>query len=105
VLPSFEDILAEMVALNEKKQSDYGTDADPLANIRAVERFGIPAWMGAVLRIGDKMRRLETFAVKGSLVNESVEDTLIDIANYAAQALRLWREALPTDTEAASRTK
>jgi hypothetical protein len=78
--------------LHDRKQQDYGTDADPFANVRASEEFGIPAWMGAVLRGNDKMSRLKTYAKKGTLANEGVEDSLRDMAVYALIALVLFRE-------------
>jgi hypothetical protein len=46
----FLAILDEMRDLHVRKSQDYGTDADPLANIRASEEIGVPAWKGAWLR-------------------------------------------------------
>lgn len=88
----FHMALVEIAALHDAKQHDYGRDSDPFANIRASEEFGVPAWMGAVLRGNDKMSRLKTFAQKGVLKNESVEDSLMDLAVYALIALVLFRE-------------
>lgn len=88
----FHAILKELGDLHDKKQADYGTDNDPFANVRASERFGIPAWVGSVLRGNDKMARLQTFIRKGTLKNESVEDSLRDLAVYAIIALVLLEE-------------
>lgn len=88
----FEKIVCEMVDLHKKKQADYGTDGDPFANVRASGEFGIDPWLGALLRANDKMTRLKTFSQKGTLANEGVEDSLIDLANYAVISLVLWRE-------------
>lgn len=88
----FDAVLAEMAALHAKKNADYGTNEDPFANVRATEDFGLPAWLGAVMRANDKMSRLKAFAQKGVLQNEPVEDSLIDLANYAVIGLCLWRE-------------
>ena len=88
----FASILAEMDLLHRKKQKDYGKPGDPFANVRASEDFGIPGWLGAVLRANDKMTRLKSFGRKGVLTNEPVEDSLIDLANYAVIALVLYRE-------------
>ena len=38
------------------------------------------------------MRRLKSMAAKGKLENETVEDSLLDLANYAVLALILFRE-------------
>ena len=92
-MPSvFQSVLREIAELHDAKQHDYGRDADPFANIRASEEFGIPAWLGAVLRGNDKMSRLKTFTQKQTLKNESVEDSLKDLAVYALIALILYRE-------------
>ena len=88
----FHAVLAEIAELHDAKQHDYGRDADPFATIRASEEFDIPAWLGAVMRGNDKMSRLKTFAQKGTLKNESVEDSLKDLAVYALMALVLFRE-------------
>jgi hypothetical protein len=48
--------------------------------------------VGCMVRANDKMKRLQTFAIKGSLANESVEDSLLDLAVYAIIGLQLFRE-------------
>jgi len=85
----FHQILKELGELHDKKQQDYGRGDDPLSNVRASEEWGIPAWVGAMIRLNDKVRRLQSLALKGSLVNESAEDSLQDIACYAIIALVL----------------
>jgi hypothetical protein len=96
----FHDTLAEMGELHDRKQADYGRPAtgsdsgDPFANVRSVEAFGLPAWSGAAIRMGDKMRRLEA-AVRGQqLQNESIEDSFLDLAVYAIIGLILVREGV-----------
>lgn len=86
-------LLDEMRALHLRKAADYGTDADPLANMRASAEFGIEPWRAALIRFADKVTRLKTFCVKGTLANEGVEDTLLDAGAYALLALVLFREA------------
>jgi len=98
-MAEFESVLREMKRLHDKKQLDYGSKTDPFANVRAAEDFGIPGWLGAVLRANDKMSRLKSFAEKGVLANEPIEDSLIDLANYAVIALVLYREALDDGKE------
>lgn len=87
----FFKILEEMGELHSRKSADYGT-SDPLANVRSATAFGVPAWVGVMIRAEDKMQRIRSMAAKGSLKNESVEDSLIDLANYAVIALILYRE-------------
>lgn len=89
---AFYAVLAESARLHDKKQRDYGTDGDPFANVRASEDFGIPAWLGCIIRGNDKVRRIQSFAKRGTLANESIEDALIDLLVYAGIGLVLYRE-------------
>lgn len=88
----FHELLDEIGNLHDAKQADYGNDHDPFANIRATEAWGMPAWVGAMMRANDKVHRLQSFAKKGELKNESVEDSLRDIAVYALIALVIFEE-------------
>lgn len=90
--PRFHQLLYEIGQLHDAKQRDYGTNVDPLANIRGASGWGVPPWVAAMVRIGDKVRRLQRFAAKGELANESAEDSMLDIAVYALLALILYRE-------------
>lgn len=87
-------LLDELRELHLRKTKDYGRGAsDPLANIRVSEQIGIPAWKGAWLRAKDKVHRIDTYCLKGTLANEGVEDSFLDLAAYALIALRLFRES------------
>lgn len=90
---TFEEQLQQMLALHNKKNADYGTDADPYANVRASEQFGVEPWVGAIIRLNDKITRIKSFIAKGVLENESLEDSLDDIAVYAVIAKILYNEA------------
>lgn len=91
--PRFHAELQKMGELHDKKQEDYGTDGDPFANVRSSEDFGVPAWLGAIIRLNDKVTRIKSFAKKGVLANEALEDSFDDIAVYAIIAKVLYREA------------
>ena len=91
-MSKFHDIIAQIVALHDQKQKDYGKDDDPFANVRAAEDFGLPGYVGALIRMNDKMRRLQKFVEKGELANESVEDAFMDLAVYAVIGLILYQE-------------
>jgi hypothetical protein len=88
----FLQVVDEIVALHHKKQADYGKSHDPFANVRASEDFGIPGWVGCMTRANDKMKRLQKAAKGGTMSNESVEDSLLDLAVYAIIGLVLYRE-------------
>lgn len=90
--PRFEASLRELLALHRKKATDYGTQGDVFGNVRASQEWGIPSWLGALVRLNDKVVRLKTFARSGKLANEGAADSMIDIAAYALIALILFRE-------------
>lgn len=90
--PRFAAVLKELQEMHDRKQEDYGKAGDPFSNIRSSEDFGIPGWTGALVRGNDKMRRLQKAASGHALRNESVEDSLLDLAVYAIVALILYRE-------------
>lgn len=90
--PRFHALLNEIARLHDQKQQDYGTDNDPFANVRSSADFGVAPWIGALIRLHDKITRLKSFASRGSLANESAEDSMMDIAVYALIALILYRE-------------
>jgi hypothetical protein len=88
----FLGVLEEVRELHKYKSEDYGSDEDCFSNIRSAQDFGISPWLGAMLRANDKVSRLKTFARRGTLKCESVEDSLIDLANYAIIALIFYRQ-------------
>lgn len=90
---TFEDALQEIAAMHARKNADYGTDEDPYANVRQSQEWGIPSWLGSMVRANDKVKRLQKYARDGRLVNESVRDSLLDLATYTVIALVLWDEA------------
>jgi hypothetical protein len=90
---AYFDLLDRMKALHSSKSRDYGSEHDPLANIRNGALFvGIEPWKGAMVRLSDKVTRLATFNRTGRLEHEGVEDNLMDLASYALLALLLFRE-------------
>lgn len=93
----FAKVLLEMAAMSAKKGADYAPSeyGDPYANVRASEEWGVPGWVGAQIRKGDKTKRLKTFARRGDLQNESAEDALVDDLVYGVIALILYRETKP----------
>ena len=90
--PTFIGLLDEMKELHLRKSADYGSDADPFANLRGAGDIGILPSVGCWLRAKDKVRRLDRFFNKHDLVNESAEDSLKDLAAYCLIAIVLLRE-------------
>lgn len=69
-------ICEELTALYRKKNHDYG-DSFHIT----FQKWGLPM---AAIRLGDKLLRFETLIKSESEVkDESIRDTLIDLANYA----------------------
>jgi nucleoside 2-deoxyribosyltransferase len=88
----FHAHLKRLGTLHDKKQRDYGSDADPFANVRGAREWGIEPWVSALVRATDKIKRLQKFARRGSLENESALDSFDDLAVYAVIARILFEE-------------
>lgn len=72
----FMDITTNMAKTYAAKNHDYGNSFEQSCN-----KFGIIA---AIVRMSDKMNRLESLAVKRAEVkDESIKDTLLDLASYS----------------------
>lgn len=73
-----------MTEITAKKNHDYSSAADPFANFKTIESYGIGTEIGFITRMSDKLSRIANFARQGELKvkDESVEDTLLDLANY-----------------------
>lgn len=89
LLTYMEDRTSRMLEICKAKNADYtgsalGSD-DPFANFARVEALGIcKTEVGFLTRMTDKLCRIASFVAKGELMvkDESVEDTLLDLANY-----------------------
>ena len=78
----FRQITDEMANLYEKKNADYGDSFG-----ETYRRLGL---VSAVTRIQDKCNRLCNLAVhqgQQQVKDESIRDTLVDLANYAIMTL------------------
>jgi hypothetical protein len=86
--PMFYELLDRMRDIHDRKNADYAVKGDPLQNFRECERAGIPMCDGILTRLSDKYARLMVTSklekAGGSpAVAETIEDTLLDMANYA----------------------
>jgi hypothetical protein len=77
----FMEIVGEMYELYCKKNSDYGNS---FAEIYA--EFGL---VSTAVRLTDKVKRINTFAKTGEfkVLDEKIDDTLRDNANYSIMTL------------------
>lgn len=78
-LNDFKQCTTRMLEITTKKNNDYGGTADPFKNFR---EFGA---LGILVRMSDKFARLRTAIEEQRKfeVDESIEDTAIDLANYS----------------------
>jgi len=84
-----KDLCTEMHALYERKNADYG---DSFSQLR--KRY--PNFV--CMRLFDKLNRLDTIIQPGyecKVSDEKIEDTLMDIANYAIMELTERRAERP----------
>jgi hypothetical protein len=89
----FLELLEELRQLHLSKSQDYGSESDPLANIRSGADFvNIEPWRGCLVRVADKVQRLKTYCKTGRLVHEGVRDTLLDLSAYSLLAIVLFDE-------------
>lgn len=88
----FDEVLKSMSELHARKGADYGGENDPYANVRASAEFGVPPWIGALIRLNDKITRLKNFIRRGELMNESALDSIRDIAVYGVIMELLYTE-------------
>lgn len=81
-MKSFEKVTKELNELYNAKNRDYGNSFNDL-----IYEFGL---ITVVIRLQDKMNRLKTIAKNDgeySVKDETIRDTLMDLANYAIMSL------------------
>lgn len=80
----FMSITRNMAKIYAAKNHDYGNSFE-----ESLDEFGLVA---SVVRMGDKMNRIKSLIKKKAQVkDESIKDTLLDIANYAIMTV-MWMD-------------
>lgn len=78
----FIDITTNMAKTYAAKNHDYGNSFE-----QSLDKFGL---LASVVRLGDKMNRIESLTIKKAEVkDESIKDTLLDLATYSIMTL-MW---------------
>lgn len=78
----FIDITNSLIKIYQAKNQDYGNSFE-----RSLYKFGLVA---SIIRLSDKMNRIESLSqTKAKVKDESIEDTLLDLANYAIMTV-IW---------------
>jgi hypothetical protein len=94
-LAELEREYAKCVQISRAKNTDYAQGADPFANFRLATLVGMTEEAGILIRMTDKLKRAANLIQSGkeaAVKDESVEDTLRDLANYAIILLLFRRE-------------
>lgn len=78
----FIDITNSLTKIYQAKNQDYGNSFEV-----SLYKFGLVA---SIIRLSDKMNRIECLSqTKAKVKDESIEDTLLDLANYAIMTV-IW---------------
>ena len=91
--PDFDALLRRMGEIHDAKRADYANN-DPLGNFLEAERVGVTPLQGIMVRLGDKYTRacnLVKNNYEHQVKDETLEDTFLDLANYALLALLIYR--------------
>ena len=90
----FMQIVEEMKDIHIRKNAGYGGKDDPWKNFRGAERLGSTALIGCLMRLEDKIARIESLiqCPQNDQVGESILDSLKDAANYCVIACCLYEE-------------
>lgn len=90
---TFEEILKEMSAVHEAKNLDYGASYELSAQL-----LGQPVVVGLLHRMADKLARACNLVWGNEArVNESLRDSLLDLANYAVLGVEAIDQAAGDD--------
>lgn len=82
--PLFNTLLDQIKDTHEKKNHDYGNSF-----AKSMDEFGMPA---AAIRLSDKLNRFKSLIKSEAQVkDESIEDTLLDMATYAVMTVEYIR--------------
>ena len=79
-----ETLMGKALEIMLRKRTDYSGSEDPFRNLRSSKFAGVKPWKGVIVRIMDKFSRIRSVTDAGGemKVEESLEDTFIDIINY-----------------------
>ena len=75
----FTALTQEMAQTYEDKNADYGNSFD-----KSLDEFGLVA---SLVRMTDKLNRAKQLSKQDARVDESMRDTLMDLANYAVMTV------------------
>ena len=78
-----KEIIDNIHTMYKDKNEDYGDSFD-----KSLDKFGL---LSSLIRLTDKMNRFEQLiGGESKVTSESIDDTLLDMANYAIMTV-MWR--------------
>lgn len=85
LIDSVSKTYQEGLGLIERKNKDYAGNGDPFQNFRACTAIGVTPEKALLVRIMDKITRISNLLEReGQVKDEAIEDTCLDLVNYAA---------------------
>lgn len=85
LISSCEETFRSCIDLLKRKNHDYAGIEDEYRNFATCQRIGVSVQTGIMIRLLDKITRLENLLTKEAFVTEeSFEDTINDAVNYLA---------------------
>ncbi len=92
---TFDSITDNMKSIYKSKNHDYGDSFS-----RTIEEFGLTA---AAIRMTDKLNRFKQLIKSPKAVTtETMEDTLLDLANYAVMTICVLKNDLSSNDSTAA---
>lgn len=84
-IKNLEETYARGIELVKRKNQDYAGHGDPFRNFRSSSIIGISVEKNIMLQIVNKISRIGNILGKDNAVkDEAVEDSILDLINYAA---------------------
>lgn len=79
-----DKLIKECSEIMDAKNHDYAGDGSPFSNFQDSTILGISVTKGILLRVIDKIKRIQSFDEKGELKvkGEGVRDAVMDVINY-----------------------
>lgn len=90
----FDELIQKMKIIHTQKDKDY-SGSEELGNLKACQELGISPYVGVIMRISDKHKRicnLVKTGLKAEVDEEKLEDSLMDMAIYCILAIILYEE-------------
>lgn len=97
--PAFRKLVRKLEEMHEAKSHEYGSEIDPLANLRAAAQCGVEPWQFALACCNEGMCRMKQHVTAHHLKPEKVQDILLDMASFSLLAALLIAEKEPPEPE------